>query len=54
MLTEKQIAIEPHKQKSKFVTVIHPEKLITRQTAEENNDNTIYREVFYLWWVQSF
>ncbi|MDJ0771874.1 MAG: hypothetical protein QNJ49_00375 [Mastigocoleus sp. MO_167.B18] len=40
MLTEKQIAIETHKQKSKFVTVIHPEKLTTTQTTEENNDNT--------------
>ncbi len=40
MLPEKYITTKNHRQKSKFVTVIHPEHLSTTKTTEENNDNT--------------
>ena len=40
MLPDKDITTKTHRQKSKFVTVIHPEQLTTIKTTEENRDNT--------------
>ena len=40
MLPEKHITTKTYRQKSKFVTVIHPEQLTTIKTTEENSDNT--------------
>lgn len=44
MLPEKQITNNTHRQKGKFVTVIHPEKL-TEVTEEKNR----YRESLVSW-----
>ena len=38
MLPEKHVTNKTHQQKSKFVTVIHPEKLTAITTTEENSD----------------
>ena len=40
MLSEKHITTKTHGQKSKFVTVIHPENLTAITTTEENGDCT--------------
>ncbi|MEM9509688.1 MAG: hypothetical protein AAGA16_18745 [Cyanobacteria bacterium P01_E01_bin.35] len=40
MLPEKQIANKTHQQRSKFVTVIHPEKLTSIPDEKENIDRT--------------
>ena len=41
MLPDKHITTKAHRQKSKFVTVIHPEHLSAIKTTEENSDKRL-------------